>query len=80
MAFKDSLRTLLQGGLPALLDYGDAAGNTQGDQTRVESTAPEPTNRDLIPGLNLMTITQNQILMLTGGILAVLGIIYLVRK
>lgn len=78
MSGTDVLRQILAGGLPAVLD-GGTSSTAQGDR-RVERTAPEPTNKDVIPGFRLGSITQSQILMITAGVLAVLGAVYLFRR
>ena len=44
----DEVLAVLAGGLAGYLDYGKPAGNSQGDATGVERTAPtaRPTDRD----------------------------------
>jgi hypothetical protein len=79
MSFRDSVVKILEGGLPQLLDTGSRAGNAQGD-TGAERRSPEPTNRDVMPGFDLQKVTQSQILTITAAVLAVLGVVYLIRR
>lgn len=76
----DTLLLILSGGLPAVLD--DPAAATQPVEVdapdRVEETPPEPTNRDREPFLQ--TVSQNQILIGTAGVLGILALIMLVRR
>ncbi len=87
MSFRDSLLTVLSGGLPALLD--DPSGGTEQqtvggpegsptDPRRVEEVAPLGTLQDREPFL--MGVTQNQILIGTAGVLGILALVMLVRK
>lgn len=74
MAFRDDLLSVLSGGLPALLD-----GDTQQPTTvEPERTPPEPTNRDREPFL--MSVSSNQILLVTGAIVAVLAVAAIVTR
>lgn len=77
---KDIFATILEGGLPALLD-GNRNGSGTGE-TRPENTPPKPTPQDIEPSLHnmLMNVSQNQILITTAAVLGVLGIVYLIRK
>lgn len=76
MSFRDDLIGVLSGGLPTLLEIPDAP--TQAS-TQPEQTAPSGTIRDVEP-FSLNTVTQTQILGVTAGILALLGVIWVIRK
>ncbi len=70
------LLTVLSGGLPALLEQPEAT--TQPVTQPVETVAPEPTNRDREPFLQ--SVTQNQILLATAGIVGLIGLVFIARK
>lgn len=86
MSFRDSLITVLAGGLPALLDDpaagpGQTVGGPEGSTTeprRVEEVAPTGTLQDREPFL--MSVTQNQILIGTAGVLGLIALVMIVRK
>lgn len=74
----------LIGGLSNVLgtDEDDMSTTTKKDDTTVEKIAPNPTMQDKDWSLQgaLMTVTQNQILGVTAAIVALLGLVYLIRK
>lgn len=81
MSFSDELKTVLLGGLPALLDSPSAPATKQGD-TRPESTAPEPTNRDTEPFImGAQQVFSPRNVMIGVGAIAILGlVVYLARR
>lgn len=83
MAFSDYLQAVLRGGLPAVLEMGSAVpANAQGD-TRPEQTPPAPTPQDRETWLQTALRPENTartILLVTAGVLAVLGIAYIARR
>lgn len=86
MSFRDSLLTVLAGGLPALLDdpaaeEGQTVGGPEGSTTaprRVEEIAPVGTLQDREPFL--MSVSQNQILIGTAAVLGVIALVMIARK
>lgn len=92
MSFRDSLLTVLAGGLPALIDGPDPSdgasqpgvGGGEGSPTypqRVEEVAPSGTIQDTEPFLApLANVTQSQVLIVTAGLIGVLALIMVVRR
>ncbi len=87
MSFRDTLLTVLSGGLPALLDDPTALGGSAGvgggegspiTPIRVEEAPPTGTFRDRESFF--MGITQNQILIGTAAIIGGLVLVMVVRR
>lgn len=87
MSFRDDLRTILAGGLPALLDDPASGGpvqpasNAEGSPVqpqRVEEVAPDGTFRDREPFL--MRVTQTQILVGTAAVVGALALLMIARR
>ena len=81
------IKDILRGGLPEVLDLGNqsTAGNENqsGNGVRPEQNPPTTlTGRDNAnpPGNFLMSVTQNQILVATGFVIAALALVHVVKK
>ena len=80
--FSDSLLVVLSGGIPALIDGGTGAdtGNQPVSTMRVEEIPPSGTIVDREPFNFANVATAQNVLLITAGILGVLGLIFFVRK
>lgn len=76
MTFRDDLRAILTGGLPTLLELP----TTVVANPAPETTAPEPTNRDLEPFLSGVNVTQRQLFLGGAGLLGLLALVFVVRQ
>jgi hypothetical protein len=75
MSFRDDLIGILSGGLPSLIELP----TPQPANPQPEATPPSAGIRDREP-FSLANVSQSQILLVTAGIIGLLGVIFVVSR